>query len=223
MRRAGGAAVFVALAIAAIAAPSAAAAPANIMAGGPGGTDVFDPTTYSHDAGTLASMTWVGGGAHNVTASANGPDGDPLFRSATISGGATFVNGTQYVQLGSYPFSCTIHAGMNGTLNVNAGTPQARPSAQLALKSKSLKQVLKSEEIKVKVTMSAPNGERAKLQVKLGKKKLTGTVFAASSRVAKIGLTNKGIAALEKKTKATVTATASIEFGEPDTAKKSLK
>jgi plastocyanin len=66
---------------------------------------------------------------HNVTATANGSDGKPLFASADIAVRQTArVDGTQYLATGSYQFDCTIHPYMKGTLVVtSAGSPVPRP------------------------------------------------------------------------------------------------
>jgi plastocyanin len=69
------------------------------------------------------------GTKHNVQSDGVGPDGQPLFKSATIGSGTTIVEGAQYLKTGTYSFVCTLHApGMAGTLHVTAnGTPQQRP------------------------------------------------------------------------------------------------
>jgi plastocyanin len=69
--------------------------------------------------------------SHDVVARNPGPDGKPLFATALIGpGGEAFVEGSQYLTTGSYAFFCTIHPGMDGTLDVSgAGTPAARPGA----------------------------------------------------------------------------------------------
>jgi len=66
---------------------------------------------------------------HNVTSTDNGSDGKPLFHSATIGPGSSFVDGSQYLTSGSYHFYCTLHPQtMTGTLTVStAGTPVPRP------------------------------------------------------------------------------------------------
>jgi plastocyanin len=63
---------------------------------------------------------------HNVTARDAGPDGTPLFASATIGGGDTTpVSGAEKLGPGAYAFFCTIHPTlMNGTLTVS-GDPVA--------------------------------------------------------------------------------------------------
>jgi plastocyanin len=73
----------------------------------------------------------ITGTQHNVTSDAAGPNGQPLFQSATISNGTTIVEGAQYLTTGTYTFVCTLHApGMAGTLHVTAnGTPQQRPGS----------------------------------------------------------------------------------------------
>jgi plastocyanin len=222
-RRAGTLALGAALALAALTAPAAVAAPAQIEAG-TGGADVFSLPSYFHDAGTVAAVTWVGGGTHNATASAKGPDGKPLFRSADITSGSAPVNGTQYVAQGVYPFVCTIHIGMNSSLNVNAGTPLPRPAVTAkAVKGTKLAAVVKKGKLPVKLTVS--NGGAATVTVLLGKKQ----VGASKQPVTKSGTTSiplsaKGKAALaKKKKKVTLTLNASIDFGSPVSAKATLK
>lgn len=72
--------------------------------------------------------------SHDVTASATGSDGKPLFATPIVPAGrSAFVEGSQYLTEGTYPFVCTLHNGMKGTLNVTgAGTPQTRPGEQPA-------------------------------------------------------------------------------------------
>ena len=66
---------------------------------------------------------------HDVTAEQKGTDGKPLFRTDLIGAGdSAFVEGSQYLTSGAYPFFCSIHANMRGTLTVtSAGTPATRP------------------------------------------------------------------------------------------------
>src|SRR2546423_4709002 len=66
---------------------------------------------------------------HDVTADMLGPDGKPLFGSATIGFGQTAkVEGAEYLTAGAYMFHCTIHPFMKGTLNVTSnGMPKPRP------------------------------------------------------------------------------------------------
>jgi plastocyanin len=208
-----------AAAVAAIVAPSASAAPANIEAG-TGGGNVFSAASYAHDAGTVAQLTIISG-THNATSNAT-LGAQPLFSSSNISAGSTTVDGTQYLAPGVYPFSCTLHPGMNSSLAV-AGTPKQKPTVTLKLKTKKLDQAVRKAEIKVGVTIAGGSGESAEINVKLGKKTIGIETSTNATRTVKVALTNKGHSALEKKSKATITATAEIPFGDPASAKGKLK
>ncbi len=218
MRRLAGIAALCAAVLAGTAA-IALGAPASITNVG----DTFSAPTYAHDAGTVAQYVNAGG-THNVTATANGPDGKALFRSATISGGSTPVNGTQYLAPGSYSFICTIHpTTMTGNLIVGAGTPQARPSVTVKILDTKLKSVLKRKRLKVKLT--ATGSGNVPFDAFLGKKAISSRtqVDAPGSTVLKLPLTKKGLKALAKKATAKVTVKSSIDFGSPATATAKLK
>jgi plastocyanin len=57
---------------------------------------------------------------HDVVADRAGPDGRPLFRTPLIgTGQSAAVEGLDRVESGqSYPFYCSLHPGMRGTLSV---------------------------------------------------------------------------------------------------------
>ncbi len=207
-----------------MAASSAHAAPANIIAGAPSppapDANVFNPPSYTHDAGTIATMTWVAGGSHNVTGSANGPDGKPIMTSETIPSGATPVKGSQYLPIGSYPFVCTVHLGMNGTLVVNAGTPLPRPAIAVKLASKSVEKVAKKGKVNVAVTLTGT--EAATVTLMLGKTPL-GTRDTNTSGTLAIPISDAGKTAIGRKSKATITIEAKVPFGSPATATGKLK
>jgi plastocyanin len=223
-RRAGLPALGVAIVMGLAFAAPAMAAPANIQAGQAPSNDVFNPSDYLHDGGTIATITWIAGGSHDVTSRGFGPDGKPLFQSALLSSGSAPVKGTQYLAQGTYAFYCTTHPlTMSGNLNVNTGSPLARPSVVLAgVKGTKLAKVVKKGKVPVKVTVA--NGAQATVAVLLGKKKV-GSVTApvAKSGTVQVPLTSKGKAALAKKTKATLKVTAAVDFGSPATFKLSLK
>jgi plastocyanin len=192
------------------------AAPAAIV----GQADnTFSQASYSHDGGTVARLT-VGGGTHNATANANGPDGKALFRSATVSSGNTPVDGTQYLNAGSYPFICTIHpTTMQATLNVT-GTGLPRPTVDLAITSRKLAKVVKKGKLQVKVTTTG--APEVALSAALGKRSIATGTARAGATSAVLKLTKSGRQALAGKAKATVKVTGSIDFGAPDTAKRKL-
>jgi plastocyanin len=220
MRRLAGIA-GVCIALFGVTAAIALAAPANIT--NDPAADLFLPTSFNHDAGTVATYTHSGSSPHNVTATQKGSDGQALFSSATISSGSTPVNGTQFLGPGSYPFFCTVHGpSMSGTLVV-AGTPLARPSVALKVLDKKLAKVLKKSQLRVQVTTTGSG--KAPLSAFLGKKQVAtaGEAIAPGTKVVKLRLTSKGRAALAKKTKATLTVKSSIPFGTPVKATAKLK
>src|SRR3954452_8444426 len=184
----------------------------------------FSAPVYTIDQGEVGQLQ-VTGSSHNATAQQNGPDGQALFRSPTIESGTTAVPGTQYLSAGDYSFFCTIQpTTMQATLHVtSAGVPQARPSAQLSVRSKKLAKVAKKG-ILVAIT---PNAAVAgvSLVAKLGKAtigKIDGLSLAAGQQTAKVKLTKAGKNKLKGKKKASVSVTATLPFGSPATAKSKL-
>jgi plastocyanin len=127
-RHAVGVATPLAIAIFALAAP-AALADQRITAGL---RERFTTPTLTIAQGETVTFQNNDLEIHDVSALDSGPDGKPLFSSATI--GPTQhapVDGTVYLTTGRYAFNCTIHPYMRGTLVVtSAGTPQPRPVTQ---------------------------------------------------------------------------------------------
>jgi plastocyanin len=101
-------------------------ADATIYAGPPNQFFQGDVAIAQGDAVTFQNMDTV---AHDVTASAKGADGKPLFQSAQVGTGQSApVEGVQYLASGSYPYICSIHPFMKGTITVSSdGTPKPRP------------------------------------------------------------------------------------------------
>jgi plastocyanin len=191
--------------------------------------NTFAPgSPYSTDQGAVVPFQNSGFSQHNVTATATGPDGKPLFRSPTTNGGASSsVGGTQYLSAGDYPFFCTIHGpSMSGVLHVtSAGTAQARPNATLTLVSKKISKVAKKAKLLVGVNMTAPV-DGASLVASLGKATLgranSLSLKSGQQTVAiRLGKTAKN--KLAKKSKATVTLSADIPFGSPASGKGKLR
>jgi plastocyanin len=194
----------------------------NVFTGGSGGS----APTYTMDQGDRPSFTNGGANPHNASARQNGPDGKALFTTPTLNGGQqATVDGTQYLTTGSYPFICTIHpTEMQATLVVTGnGTPQARPSASLKLRTKTISKALKKG-LLVAVNASAQvNG--ATLTAKLGKATIgkTTTSLASGAQTKTLKLSKSGKSKLRTKAKATVKVTADIPFGSPASAKAKLK
>src|SRR5207247_4375700 len=89
----------------------------------------FQTPDVTMDQGEKVTFRNLDLNRHNVFATANGPDGKPWFKSATIGQNETaLVDGAQNLTTGNYEFICNIHPFMTGTLHVTAnGTPQPRP------------------------------------------------------------------------------------------------
>lgn len=192
-----------------------------------GATDnTYSAPQFQMDQGDRPAFTDNGALQHNVTARQNGPDGKALFTTPTLNGGqSAAVDGTQYLSAGSYTFFCTIHpTEMQATLVVTGnGTPQARPSASLTLRTKTISKAIKKG-LLVSVNASTQiNG--ATLTAKLGKATIGKTTasLASGAQTTKVKLSKAGKSKLRKKGSAKVTVTAEIPFGAPATAKAKLK
>lgn len=209
-------------AFAAMAYAGFALAASDTIVGGP--AETYSQPTYSTDQGAVVQFQNLGG-SHNVTARQNGPDGKTLFRTPTTTGGTAGVDGTQYLSAGDYPFFCTVHpTTMQGTLHVTgSGTAQARPTASLKLKSKTISSAIKKGLLVSVNASAAANG--ATLTAKLGKATVgsTTTSLAAGAQTKKVKLSKAGKSKLRKKGTAKVSVTAQIPFGVPATAKAKLK
>ena len=167
---------------------------------------------------------------HNVASTVTGPDGDWLFRSKTIGADSTTpVDGTQYLQAGSYPFFCTLHGpSMSGELIVQGdkGTVVARPSIRVSIPSQRLKKVRKSGKLRVKVRAdTASSGIR--ISARLGKKAIAPkskfSLSAGASRTVKLKLSRAGRKALAKGRKAGISVSGTVSFGKPSSAKRKLR
>jgi plastocyanin len=204
-----------------VAAGTAWGAPASIV----GQADnTFNAPIYQHDAGTVATLTSLGN-QHNVTASTPGPDDQPLFRSATISGGSTPVNGTQFVGPGTYSFFCTVHPStMIATLAVT-GTPLARPDVTLRVLSGNIDQVANKGKLRVRATNSGGASE-VDLTAKLGTRTI-GTVkdvnTPAGQSQATVKLSKAGKSRLGGRGSATVKVEGAVDFGSPAKVKRKLR
>lgn len=185
--------------------------------------ETFSKAIYTADQGAVVQFQ-NNGGTHNVTARQNGPGGNPLFRSANTSGGATPVNGTPFLGAGDYAFYCTFHPDtMNATLRVTgAGTAQPRPQASLTLPRKSLSKAIKKG-IAVSITANVPI-DGVKLAAKFGKATIgKATVsLVGGSQIKVIKLSKAGKRKLAGRDTAKVSVLAEIPFSSPASAKAKL-
>ena len=101
-------------------------ADATIYAGPPNQFFQGDVSIAQGEAITFTNMDTV---PHDVTASGKGADGKPLFQSAQVGTAQSApVAGVEYLTTGSYPYICSIHPFMKGTITVTSdGTPKPRP------------------------------------------------------------------------------------------------
>jgi plastocyanin len=187
----------------------------------------FDKATYTSDQGEIVSLQ-VTGSSHNVTANATGPDGGALFSSATIAGGTTPVNGTQFLGQGSYSFICTIHpSSMQATLvKTGAGTPVPRPDIEVKLISKNLDKVVGKGKLVAQVRAITQSNDVA-IEAKLGKTTLgedDGLDLGAGTRKNVVLKLNRAARnRLAGKGRATVKVEGTVAFGAPDRAKGRLR
>lgn len=84
--------------------------------GNPGSNEVwiqnmaFNPSSITVPVNTTVKWTNKDGTAHTVTSTTG------AFDSGSISGGSTYSH--QFTATGTYPYKCTIHSSMNGTVVV---------------------------------------------------------------------------------------------------------
>jgi plastocyanin len=186
----------------------------------------FSKTSFNIDPGQVATYANAGDASHNVNASSNGPDGEVLFSSDTISSGSTPVNGTQYLAPGSYPFFCTVHPEMTAQLVVSGnGTPQARPKIDVKVLSTKIDKVVARGKLSLKVTAESFSPD-VEIVAKKGARTL-GTkpdldVASGASGTVGLKLTNAGKNVLRNLDSAKVKVTATVPFGTGDTAKRKL-
>jgi plastocyanin len=221
--------IFGVIGVAAVLAALIAAATALAVAETIVATDnTFSKAVYSMDQGDRPALQNMGGNQHNATASANGPDGRPLFDSPTIGTGTTTLNGTQYLTTGTYIFICTIHPDtMIATLSVSGlGTPVPRPSIALKVLSKNLDKIASKGKLPVRVQATTAS-QGVELEAKLGKKTVgeaTGIDLAAGARsTVALRLSKAARKQLGKKDKAKVKVEGTVPFGSPSTAKRKLR
>jgi plastocyanin len=89
----------------------------NNGSGGPGANEVwikdtaYNPSTITVNAGTTVKWTNKDAVTHTVTSTTG------LFDSGNIGNGDIYTH--QFGTSGSYPYTCTLHPAMSGTVVVN--------------------------------------------------------------------------------------------------------
>lgn len=213
-----------------------------LLGTGAGSASAAEPITASVDCCTFTAPSFTqaagetstfvnpvdAGTYHNAVATDPGPDKKPLFASGTEpAGGSSPVQGTQYLDPGTYGFYCTIHGtSMDGQLIVSSsGTAVPRPSVKLSVLNQKLQAVRNQGKLKVKVTgTTASSG--ISLSASVGSKKLGSaskvSVAAGASKTVVIKLTSAGKKALKNKKKVTVAVKSSVPFGKPASASRKI-
>jgi plastocyanin len=75
-------------------------------------SDTFSPVTVAIAPGGTVTWTFTSAREHNVTFTGTLPPGGNIGNSISTTVSRSFPNA------GTYPYSCTLHQGMNGTVNV---------------------------------------------------------------------------------------------------------
>jgi len=193
------------------------------------------PNTYltpdvTIDQGESVTFTNADAVEHDVLARDKGPDGKPLFRSELVGFAQSApVEGTEYLVTGAYPFVCSLHPQMEGTLTVtSAGKPVPRPGAKTSVKLR----VLDSKVSKVK--------SRGSLRVRVTTNRAAtvrmtaradGTAFAkgttklggAGAKTAQLKLTRAGRKLVKSRDRIPLTVSASAKEGEGKAAQAKAK
>lgn len=191
----------------------------------------FTAGPFSQGQGETANFLNLDqGGAtsfHNVTATKSGPDGEPLFYSETVPGsGSSPVEGTQYLAAGAYPFLCSLHSGMTGTLEVSAtGSPVKRPGVKAAFPAQKLNRVRKTGKVKVKLTPTAPS-TGVTLEVKAGGR-LVGLMedvkLARASKTVSVKIFKGARKAIAKGKKVKFSVAVQVPWGKTARASRALR
>ena len=182
--------------------------------------NTFSESVTTIDQGEKVTFQNMDLAAHNVVAKDTGDDGKALFRSEEVPGGSSGpVVGTEYLVTGTYPFQCTLHPGMEATLEVtSAGTPVPRPQPSVTLKiaSSDLDTVVERGKLKLRVKSAkatltiGARSEAGKKTIALGSKKVEWD--GGKGRV-RLKLSDSAREALGKRKSVTVIATATADHG----------
>ena len=193
-------------------------------------SNTYTAQTFDMAAGEIPTFTngAVGGVPHDVAATARGPDGRFLFKSAVIgSNRSTPVRGTQYLTPGTYRFFCTVHGtSMAANLRVGPGNPVPRPRLDVTIPNQGLGAVRNTGKLRVKLADQGSNASGVRLQAFVGRVKIATkrgvSVPAGTRRQLRLSLTRRGRRLLRGRERAAIKVQASVSFARTDTARRLL-
>jgi plastocyanin len=156
---------------------------------------------------------------HNVVSVDSGSDGKPLFGTEIIPGGQErFVDGSQYLTTGQYPYYCAVHpSNMRGTLHVStAGTPVPRQTTldvSLAILDGRLSTVRRRGALRARTTVSGASSVRLTASTRIRGRGVTlaranATFADGSARTVRLRLTRSAKSVLRQRRTARVTVRA---------------
>ena len=189
--------------------------------------DRFSASTFTIDQGesTVFNNTDLNV-SHDVVANQL-EGGKPLFKSEIVPARSSGpVQGTEFLVTGSYPFRCTLHPGMEATLEVtSAGTPKPRPgtagdttpaTAKVAISDSRLAAVRRRRALKVRSTSNEP---ASFAYVAKSGRTVIARGSASQAGAATLKLTAAGRKAVRKRSlKVSLTATATDGAGNKSSA-----
>ena len=107
---------------------SAAFAVDVVVQVGPNGSNTYSPANLTIRQGDVVVFTWVSG--THPTASDSSPAAWSIF---VPSSGTAATTRIANLPVGVYPYHCTVHAGMTGSITVTAATATLDPNLAAAM------------------------------------------------------------------------------------------
>lgn len=98
-----------------------------VQVGGANGSNIYSPANLTIRQGDVVVFTWVSG--THPTASDSSPEAWPIF----VPGSGTPTTRIANLPVGVYPYHCTVHGGMVGSITVTAATATLDPNLATAL------------------------------------------------------------------------------------------
>jgi plastocyanin len=191
-----------AAASAALAGPVPSAVAAEQVVAGPAPTTYLNPnvTIESGEALTFFNLDLTA--PHDVTSTEVGPGAEPLFRSETVGAFTEVpVVGAENLGPGTYPYLCSIHTFMEGTLTVTGaggGGDSKAPKLTLRARDGKIGKALDAGAVKLKAKVDEPAKLRLTVKSKSGKVATANKQLDRGANQVAAELTSKGERKLER-------------------------